>query len=137
METVAIAPTAAGNQTLEQVVSRELSTLRMSVPGLLSVLVATTDGLPLVGDCRGTDRQTAAAMAAAALGLGGEIAGRIRQGEYCETVTRSSDGYFVTYRIGEIGVLAVVAPSGVSLAMLHHEARTTAARLARLIPPTD
>lgn len=137
METVAIASTPANGQTLEQAVSRELSALRMSVPGLLSVLVATTDGLPLVGDCRGTDRQTAAAMAAAALGLGGEIAGRIRQGEYCETVTRSSEGYFVTYRIGEIGVLAVVAPTGVSLAMLHHEARTTAARLARLIPPLD
>lgn len=137
METVVIAATPANGQTLEQAVSRELSALRMSVPGLLSVLVATTDGLPLVGDCRGTDRQTAAAMAAAALGLGGEIAGRIRQGEYCETVTRSSDGYFVTYRIGEIGVLAVVAPTGVSLAMLHHEARTTAARLARLIPPLD
>lgn len=137
METVAIAATPANGQTLEQAVSRELSALRMSVPGLLSVLVATTDGLPLVGDCRGTDRQTAAAMAAAALGLGGEIAGRIRQGEYCETVTRSSDGYFVTYRIGDIGVLAVVAPTGVSLAMLHHEARTTAARLARLIPPLD
>ena len=56
-------------------------------------------------------------------------------GEELSLVTRSSDGYFVTYRIGEIGVLAVVAPTGVSLAMLHHEARTTAARLARLIPP--
>jgi len=137
MDIAVVEPQVAPGQSVEESISRELSSLRMSVPGLVSILVATSDGLPLVGDCRTVDRQTAAAMAAACLGLGGEIAARIDQGDFCESVVRSSDGYFVCYRIGDAGVLAVVAPAGVSLAMLHHEARSTAARIAMIMPDPD
>lgn len=104
-----------------------LTTLRGALPELRGALVATVDGLPIAQDMGGgVDANRVAAMAATALGLGKRINDTLGSGQLTDMSVGGTDGQVYIYAAGNKGVLAVVAPAGVNLGLLHMEARDAA-----------
>lgn len=104
-----------------------LTTLRGALPELRGALVATVDGLPIAQDMGGgADANRVAAMAATALGLGKRINETLGSGQLTDMSVGGTDGQVYIYAAGNKGVLAVVAPAGVNLGLLHMEARDAA-----------
>lgn len=97
------------------------------------VMVASSDGLALAHDLPPTDSLRIAAMSATALGLGRRLVESFDHGDFLEAVTRGSEGYFAVYSAGAEAVLAVIAPHGSNLGLLHHEARRIAGRVAEIL----
>lgn len=103
-----------------------LSGLRTNLPELKGVLIASADGLPIAATMgEGSDANRVAAMAATALGLGKRINDTLGAGELTEMSVSGKDGQVYIYAAGK-GVLAVVAPTGMNLGLLHMEARDSA-----------
>jgi len=48
-------------------------------------------------------------------------------------VVRGQNGYMVVYSAGEKGVLAVAAPMGANLGLIHLEARGAAQKIAQIL----
>ncbi len=117
--------------TKQEQLQQILRELKQALPELRSVVVASVDGLPIVHDS--SDAPRVAAMAATALGLGRRISQTTELGSLEETIVRGNHGYFVVYAAGEKGVLAVSAPAGANLGLIHLEAREFASRLARTL----
>lgn len=121
----------------EEAASHDLHTsiavLRGAVPGVLGVLVASVDGLPLAYDVGNEDPAGIAAMAATAAGLGKRLVESFEFGEFAENVVRAEHGYFVVYSAGPVAVLAVMAAAGANLGRLHLEARRCAVTIARAL----
>ncbi|MCX7850789.1 roadblock/LC7 domain-containing protein [Thermus sp.] len=107
--------------------------LRQAVPEIAGVMVASTDGLSLATDLPEAEAARAAAMAATALGLGKRIASTTALGGLEEVVVRGREGYLVVYAAGDKGVLAVTAPMGANLGLIHLEARQAAGRIAQTL----
>lgn len=103
-----------------------LRNLKAAVPELRGTLVATTDGLPVATDFPEGEAARIAAMAATALGLGKRIAQSCALGDLEETVVRGAGGYLVVYSASTKAVLAVAAPAGANLGLIHLEARLVA-----------
>ncbi len=116
-------------ETLQEI----LKTLRMAVPEIQGVMIASQDGLPIAHDFPEGEAPRIAAMAATSLGLGKRIAATLRLGDFQETVVRGSGGYLVVYEAGEKGILAVSLPQGANLGLVHLEAREMAKRLKGLL----
>jgi len=108
-----------------------LDELKSALPELRSVVVASTDGLPIVHDA--PDAPRIAAMAATALGLGKRISQTTELGNLEETIVRGNQGHFVVYAAGDKGVLALAAPADANLGLIHLEAREFASRLAQAL----
>ena len=111
-----------------------LTNLRSSMPELRGALIATADGLPIAQSFSdNTDANRVAAMAATALGLGKRINDTLGAGDLSEMSVSGLDGQVFIYTVGAKGALAVVAPAGVNLGLLHMEARDTAKTLALVL----
>lgn len=111
-----------------------LTTLRAALPELRGALIATVDGLPIAQTMgAGTDANRVAAMAATALGLGKRINDTLGSGALTDMSVGGSDGQVYIYAAGTKGVLAVVAPTGVNLGLLHMEARDAAQEVAGIL----
>ncbi len=111
-----------------------ISALRGAIPELRGVLVATTDGLPIAQSFSdGTDGNRVAAMAATALGLGKRINESFGAGDLNEMSVSGVSGGVFFYAAGRKGVLAVVAPVGTNLGLLHLEARDAAHAIASIL----
>jgi hypothetical protein len=102
---------------IDQAVLLEIKQLRVSLPHVSGVLVAF------------------AAMTAAQLGLGHQIAVAAVCGEFQETITRAANGYVATFAAGTSALLTVVASPELNVGRLHHEARPVAARVGELVAP--
>jgi len=113
----------------------EIRGLRSRLPYVTGVLVATVDGLLVAHDTRGPEPDTVAAMSAAQLGLGQQIASGVAHGDFLETVTRTTSGYLAVFAAGRAALLTVTAGRELNLGRLHHEARPVAARVGALIAP--
>lgn len=111
-----------------------LNTLRSSMPELRGALVATVDGLPIAQAMgEGTDANRVAAMAATALGLGKRINDTLGSGVLTDMSVSGDNGQVYIYAAGNRGVLAVVAPTGTNLGLLHMEARDIAQDIAGIL----
>jgi len=108
-----------------------LKKLKQALPELRSIVIASTDGLPIAHNA--ADAPRVAAMAATALGLGKRIGQTAELGSLQETIVRGDQGYFVIYAAGDKGVLAVSAPADANLGLIHLEARGCAGRLAQIL----
>jgi len=115
----------------QEVLQGILRDLKQALPELRSIVVASTDGLPIVHNA--ADAPRVAAMAATALGLGKRISQTTELGSLEETIVRGNQGYFVVYATGDKGVLAVSAPADANLGLIHLEARSYAAKLAQVL----
>jgi predicted regulator of Ras-like GTPase activity (Roadblock/LC7/MglB family) len=114
----------------------EIRGLRGRVPHVTGVLVATVDGLLVAHDTRDIEPETLAAMSAAQLGLGQQIALGSAQGEFRENVTRAAGGYLAVFAAWTGALLTVVAGTELNLGRLHHEARPVAERVGGLLATT-
>ncbi|WP_261665029.1 roadblock/LC7 domain-containing protein [Deinococcus sp. Marseille-Q6407] len=111
-----------------------LSGLRSAIPDVRGAMIATTDGLPIAQlFTDNTDAGRVAAMAATALGLGKRINDTLGTGDLSEMSVSGMEGQVYIYATGRKGVLAVVAPAGMNLGLLHMEARDTAGRVASIL----
>ncbi|MDW8091787.1 MAG: roadblock/LC7 domain-containing protein [Meiothermus sp.] len=117
----------------QEVLQSALRQLRQAVPELTGAMVASTDGLSLATDLPEQEAARVAAMAATALGLGKRIVQTTALGGLEEVVVRGREGYLVVYAAGERGVLAVSAPAGANLGLVHLEARQAAAQIAQAL----
>ncbi|WP_308167901.1 roadblock/LC7 domain-containing protein [Catellatospora tritici] len=111
----------------------ELRELRLRVPYVTGVLVASVDGMLVAQDTPGIEPEVFAAMSAAQLGLGQQIVAALHSGEFRETVTAATNGYVATFAAGQTALLTVVAGPELNVARLHHEARPVAARIGQLM----
>ncbi|MGF1646289.1 MAG: roadblock/LC7 domain-containing protein [Kineosporiaceae bacterium] len=116
-------------------IAAALDDLRDDVPAVHRVMLATSDGLPLV-----TDRQAAlsepheAAMTAAVLALGSQVGATVGGGDFIDCVIRSSESVVCVVAVGNGHVLAVSAPARVNLGLLLRQSRITARRLVGQLP---
>jgi predicted regulator of Ras-like GTPase activity (Roadblock/LC7/MglB family) len=120
----------------KQEVVNEIRALRGKLPDVTGVLVASVDGLLVAHDTRGLEPDMVAAMSAAQLGLGQQLAREVVHGEYLENVTRTTTGYVAVFAAGQDGLLALLAGEGLNVGRLHHEARPVAARVGALLTTT-
>jgi predicted regulator of Ras-like GTPase activity (Roadblock/LC7/MglB family) len=115
-------------------VRRELHAMGGRLSDVRGLLVATVDGLLVAAvGTAGTDEDTVAAMAAAQIGLGQQIARAVSGGAFLENVTRTTEGYVAVFGAGRDALLAVIADSGLNLGRLQYEARPAAARIGTLL----
>jgi uncharacterized protein len=121
---------------VEQEIQTEIRELRARLPHVTGVLVASVDGLPIAQDMAADEPERLAAMAAAQLGLGQQIAAAVAGGAFQETVTRAADAYVATFAAGTSALLAIVASAELNVGRLHHEARPVAARIGELYAST-
>jgi uncharacterized protein len=110
----------------------ELRGLRARVPELTGSLVATVDGLVLAHDIDGPEPDGVAALTAAALGVGAQLAEATGQGAFQELLTRGEHGYIATYAVGTWVVLTLFARPDANVGLLHFEARRAGSRIAEL-----
>ncbi|GHF94355.1 hypothetical protein GCM10017783_02960 [Deinococcus piscis] len=118
----------------QEQLERTLRDLRSTVPDVRGAMIASVDGLPIAQTfADNTDAGRMAAMAATALGLGKRINATLDTGDLSEMSVSGSAGQVYIYATGRKGVLAVVAPGGMNLGLLHMEARDTAGRVANIL----
>lgn len=118
----------------QEQLQKALESLRTAIPELRGAMVASSDGLPIaksLGD--GVDANRVAAMAATALGLGKRIGDTLGTGELHETSVLGSEGQVYIYTAGKKGVLAIVAPTGTNIGLLHMEARDVARMVSDIL----
>ncbi|NJP34946.1 diacylglyceryl transferase [Micromonospora sp. HSS6-12] len=111
----------------------EIRALRDRLPDVKGLVVATVDGLLVAHDSTGLEVDTVAAMSAAQLGLGRQIARAVSNGDFLENVTRTTHGYVAVFAVGQNALLTVVAGSDLNLGRLHYEARPVAERVTALL----
>ena len=120
-------PTSASG--VEAVIG-ECEALTRSLDGVLAVIVATSDGMLIHSSWSEVEGMRAAAISAAALGLGQRIASDFGQGDFHDSVVSTGDRVIGIYAVGDGFVLGVVAEAeAVSLGLLHLNARRTAQAL--------
>ena len=118
----------------QEVLTQALNTLRTAIPELRGVLVATSDGLAIAHSLtNGEDPSRVAAMAATALGLGKRIGESLNAGTLTETSVSGTNALIYLYATGVKGVLAVVAPAGANVGLIHMEAREAARTIAEVL----
>jgi predicted regulator of Ras-like GTPase activity (Roadblock/LC7/MglB family) len=123
--------------SIEQAVLLEIKQLRLGLPNVIGVLVASADGMVIAHDLPAGQPETFAAMSAAQLGLAQQIAAAVSRGAFQETITRAEHGYVATFAAGGNALLTVVANPDLNVGLLHHEARPVAARVGDIIMPAD
>jgi hypothetical protein len=117
-----------------QAVVEACAQLTRSLDGVLAVIVATSDGMLIHSTWNEVEGMRAAAISAAALGLGQRIASDFGQGDFHDSVVSTGDRAIGIYAVGDRYVLGVVAEAEkVSLGLLHLSSRQTAATLERIL----
>jgi len=107
--------------------------LRLAVPELRGVLLATTEGLPVVHSLSdGLDPQRFAAMAAAAVNMAKKFGEHLNAGPMAEVSVTGNDAQIYIYAAGPRAVLALAAPASSNAGLIHLEARGFARSLAEL-----
>ena len=110
-----------------------LEALRLAVPELKGVLLASNEGLPIAhAFTNGSDPNRVAAMAAAASSLGRRIAETMSSGNLGEVSIQAEEGSLFVYPAGSKAVLAVVAPQGGNAGLVQLEGRATAKEIGDL-----
>ena len=112
---------------------KSLADLRSALPDSRGAMVASTDGMIIAHSMTGGDANRMAAMVATALGLGKRMCETFGAGQLSETSVSGDQGLVFIYAAGTKGVLAVLAPSGGNVGLLHLEARSAAQRIATVL----
>ncbi|WP_018348834.1 roadblock/LC7 domain-containing protein [Longispora albida] len=112
---------------------KELRLLRERFRDAVGSSVASVDGLLIAHDARGVEPDLLAALSAAYLALGQQLAAALSGGEFVETVTRAANGYVGVYAAGQGALLTVLTGPQANIGLLHLEARATAARIGALV----
>lgn len=127
-------PTLAPEARGVDAVIEHCAALSRTLDGVLALIVATSDGMLIHSTWSEVEGMRAAAISAAALGLGQRIASDFGQGEFHDSVVSTGDRVIGIYAVGERHVLGVVAAAeDVSLGLLHLNARRTAQAIGQAL----
>jgi len=122
------------NMSKQETLYQTINQLRASIPELRGAIVASSDGLAIAHSLsNGEDPNRVAAMAATALGLGKRISESLNAGSLTETSVSGTNAQIYLYAAGQKGVLAVVAPAGANIGLIHMEAREAAKAIASIL----
>ncbi|WP_327063636.1 roadblock/LC7 domain-containing protein [Kitasatospora purpeofusca] len=111
----------------------ELHALRDRVMGVGESVISTADGMLVAADTATVHPESAAALAAAMLGLGRRTAAEFGVGGLRDVVTRCNGGYVVVLAIGEQALLVILGDEGLDVVGLHRESPATVRRLGELL----
>jgi predicted regulator of Ras-like GTPase activity (Roadblock/LC7/MglB family) len=125
----AVQPRIAGEVAAEELVLRDLRSLRDNVAGIQGSVVTTSDGLLVTHDISGMDPARIAAIVATTLALAGQATEATGRGSFREAVAKGSTGYLVVYAAGRSAVVAVIGDSGLNVGMLHYQMRDVVKRI--------
>lgn len=96
--------------------------------------VMTRDGIPVASNISDyVDPARLSAISASLLSLADRTSKDLKQGELEQVLVDSTEGFVLMVKVGEQAVLSVVSRSNSRLGMLLHEAKSSAAKLARLL----
>ena len=116
-----------------EVLKTQLEALKIAIPELKGVLLASNDGLPIAHSfSNGTDPNRVAALAVAASNLGRKISDYLSSGALGEISIQAEEGALFVYSAGAKAILAVVTPQGANAGLIHLEARQTAKEIGEL-----
>jgi uncharacterized protein len=114
---------SAGETAVEELVLKELRSLRDNVRGVLGSMVATSDGLLVAHDVHDMEPTRVAAIVSTTLGLARQAMRATGRGAFREAVARGSEGYLAVYAAGPGAVVAVIGGDELNVGMLHYEMR--------------
>ena len=121
----------------DSLVFAEIRELRLRLPHVVGVLVASVDGLLIAHDLPGSVEPAGmAAVTATGLSLAHRIAQTAHGGAFHEVVIRGVDGYVVIYAAGPTASLTVLADPDVNVGRLHLESRPAARAVAACLTGT-
>jgi predicted regulator of Ras-like GTPase activity (Roadblock/LC7/MglB family) len=116
-------------------IAQVLASLRDEVPLVRQVMLATSDGLPLVEGDRAQSEPHEAAMTATVLALGSQVGSTVGGGTFIDCVIRSTEAVVCVLAVADRHVMAVTADAKVNLGLLLQQSRLTANQLVPLVPP--
>ncbi len=111
-------------------VKEVIDRLSVAAPRISGVLVARSDGLPLVQTVTQSDATRMAAMTSTAVALSKRIVSAMNAGELTETSILSTDGQILLYAAEPRAVLAVITETKANVALVNHKARAAAREIA-------
>lgn len=111
-----------------------IASMHTAIPELQGVMVASSDGLALAHDLQvGEDAERIAAMAAAAVLLGGQITEKALLGDLHEAVIRGADAQLVVCPAGDAAALVLTAPLDANPGLIRLEARAAAVAVRQVL----
>ncbi|SCF46278.1 roadblock/LC7 domain-containing protein [Micromonospora mirobrigensis] len=128
-------PSLAGDPSLPYpTIGRELTELRVQIPGVQGCVLGGVDGLLVAHNLPDdADPNDVAALAATTYGLGRQVGLRLGQGGFQQSTVRNEDGYLSVYAVDGQALLAVIGADTINVARLHLTAPAVAGRLATLL----
>ena len=115
-------------------IAQVLANLRAEVPLVRQVMLATSDGLPLVEGDQAQSEPHEAAMTATILALGSQVGSTVGGGTFIDCVIRSTEAVVCVLAVADRHVMAVTADAAVNLGLLLQQSRLTAEQLVPLVP---
>ncbi len=110
-----------------EAIEKDIENLRATVPDLAGVLLASSDGQPILAHLPPEiDAKRFAAMAAAAASVGRRVSESLNTGPLTEVSLVGSEGQIFLYNAGNKAVLAVIGQVGANTGLIHLEARWAA-----------
>ena len=119
--------------TKQEQLDQLIKDLRVNVPDITGVMVASSDGLSIASDFPEEEGARIAAVGAAASGLGNRIAQNADLGVVNETMVKGTDGLLLIYMTGDEGVLAVRAPAKGNLGLVRLEASSACESVKKIL----
>jgi len=115
-------------------IQQGIDQLRMAIPDLDGVLLATNEGMPLVHSVsEHGDPGRIAALAAAVNSLGRRVTESLASGSCQEVSVLGSEGQMLLYPAGPKAVLAVLCPAHLNSALVQLAARNTAQQILQAL----
>lgn len=115
-------------------IQQGIEQLRMAIPELEGVLLATNEGMPLVHSmAEAGDPGRIAALAAAVNSLGRRVTESLSSGSCQEVTVMGSEGQMMLYATGPKAVLALLGPANLNPALVQLAARNTAQQILQAL----
>lgn len=114
--------------------SAEMRKIRENVAGVTDLVLAASDGIPILADvAKDVDPAHISALAATNIGVARQAAEVMGLGALNQTVVFGSRGYMAVYAIGRLSLLVVLGDKGMNLGRLLLESRPVIERVGRIL----
>ena len=115
-------------------IQQGIDQLRIAIPDIDGVLLATTEGMPLVHSIsESSDPGRIAALAAAVNSLGRRVTESLASGACQEVSVLGANGQILLYAAGTKAVLAVLCPAHLNVALVQLAARNVAQQIVQAL----
>jgi predicted regulator of Ras-like GTPase activity (Roadblock/LC7/MglB family) len=120
--------------SLTETTKQAFQELYTDIPEIKGIILATSDGLPLVSDLKeGVPADKMAALTATALSIGKRIMPSLGMGDVSEFTITSADGRLFIYLVGTSAAMCIMTPKAVNLGMVFLRATEVAKKLGPVV----